>query len=109
MSYRVVTGGRIPYVHSLAGLGQGPSTVQISPSALPWWQQIAIPVGQSVGTAVSQRIAYGKNQYGGYPSGFTLGTPYGMYGGGAFGSFQPSTLLLIGGAALVAMMMLRGK
>lgn len=108
MSYRVVAGERaIPYVHALSGLGDGPSTVAIAPSSLPWWQQIAIPVGQSVGSAVSQRIAYGQQQYGAYPSGFQFSTPYGAYGGGSFGSFQPSTLLLIGGATLLAMMMLR--
>jgi hypothetical protein len=107
MSYRVLTDASIPYVHSLSGLGQSPSTVQISPSELPWWQQIAIPVGQSVGSAVSQRIAYGQQPYGAYPSGFMYQTPYGQYGGGAYGSFQPSSLLLIGGAALLALMMLR--
>jgi hypothetical protein len=107
VSYRVVAGGRIPSVHSLAGLGDGPSTVSIAPSSLPWWQQIAIPVGQSVGSAAAQRLAYGQQPYGAYPSGFQLSTPYGAYGGGTFGSFQPSTLLLIGGAALLAMMMLR--
>lgn len=107
MSYRVLTSSSIPYVHALSGLGQGPSTVQISQSDLPWWQQIAIPVGQSVGTAVSQRIAYGQQPYGGYPSGFMFQGPAGAYGGGAYGSFQPSTLLLVGGAALLALMMLR--
>lgn len=109
MSYRVVTSpGGIPYVHALSGgLGQTPSTVAIAPSSLPWWQQIAIPVAQSVGSAVSSRIAYGKQPYGAYPSGFAVSTPYGAYGGGSYGSFQPSTLLLIGGAALLAMMLMR--
>ena len=93
----------VPFAGPRAGLGQGtPATVEIQPSSLPWWQQIVIPVGQQVGSAVSQRIAYGQQPYFG-ASGFFLqpgaGSPY--YGTG-FGGFDPRTLLLLGaGLALV--------
>jgi hypothetical protein len=66
-------------------------------------EAVGVPLAQ--GTA--QRIAYGRQPYGYYPSGFQFSSPYGTYGGGAFGSFQPSTLLLLGGAALLLLMMMK--
>lgn len=98
----------VPYAGPGAGLGQA-STVSIASSSLPWWQQIAIPVAQQVGSAFSQRIAYGTPPPYAYPGGSSFylqpgaGSPY---IGTGFGGFDPRTLLLlgVGGLALVMLM-----
>lgn len=95
-----------------AGLGQAqpPPSTYVIPSQYNWWQQILIPLGQSVGGAVSSRIAYGRQ-----PAPYT--TPYGYgsgspgtglpYAGGGIGGFDPKILLLFGGAFALLMMLRR--
>ncbi|MGH7259948.1 MAG: hypothetical protein ACREI9_04620 [Nitrospiraceae bacterium] len=100
MSRVVAAGGSIPYAYG--GLGQ---EVTPLPASAPWWGQLIQSVGVPLAQGTASRIAYGRQPSGIYPSGFQFTSPYGTYGGGAFGSFQPSTLLLLGGAALLVLMM----
>ncbi len=103
MSRIVAMGGALPF--SYGGLGQDP--VPPLPASAPWWGQLIQSVGVPLAQGTASRIAYGRQPSGIYPSGFQFTSPYGTYGGGAFGSFQPSTLLLLGGAALLVVMMMR--
>jgi len=104
----------VPFAGPSAGLGQA-QTVQIAPSNLPFWQQILIPVGQSIGGAVSSRIAYGRHPApytspfgGGYGSQFYFDPGTGQpYTGAGFGGFDPKMLLLFGGGIALLMMLSR--
>lgn len=92
-----------------------PSTYVIPPSPYQWWQQILIPFGQSIGGAVSSRIAYGKQPApyttpygGGYGSQFYFDPGTGQpYAGGGLGGFDPKILLLFGGGIALLMMLRR--
>jgi hypothetical protein len=107
MSRIVAAGGTLPF--SYAGLGQDPSSPVASlPSSAPWWGTLIQNVGVPLAQGTASRIAYGRQPTGIYPSGFQFTSPYGgTYSGGAFGSFQPSTLLLLGGAALLLLVMMK--
>jgi len=102
---RIVAAGGLPF--SYAGLGQDPVPVASLPSSAPWWGTLIQNVGVPLAQGTASRIAYGRQPTGIYPSGFQFTSPYGTYGGGAFGSFQPSTLLLLGGAALLMFLMMK--
>jgi hypothetical protein len=102
----VAAGGTLPF--SYVGLGQDPAVPVASlPSSAPWWGTLIQNVGVPLAQGTASRIAYGRQPTGIYPSGFQFTSPYGSYGGGAFGSFQPSTLLLLGGAALLLLVMMK--
>jgi hypothetical protein len=101
MSRIVAAGGAVPF--SYAGLGADPPP----PAPITGWQQIIQSIGVPLAEGTAARIAYGRQPTGIYPSGFQFTSPYGSYGGGAFGSFQPSTLLLLGGAALLLLVMMK--
>lgn len=105
MSYR--TRRRIPYVHALSsGLG---ATAE---APTPWYGELLSKIADPLSGALSQRIAYGKQTpYYGYgstppPTYYSGGGPGDFSSFGGFGGISP-TMLLLGGAALVAMMMLR--
>lgn len=110
MSYRVLTEARLPYVHSVGGLGA--NDLVATSSSDPWGVRIAEAFGTPIIGALSQRIAYGKPPEYAYPTGNSslyyqpggASTPYFGYG---TGGFDPRTLMLIGGAGLLAMMLLR--
>lgn len=106
MSYRVLTGPAIPFVHALpSGLGVEPAT----PSSAPWWGQIIQSVAEPFAQAGAQRLAYGKTDPYYSPYG-TSPMYYGQGGSSSFGvgGISP-TMLLVGGAALLAVMMLGRK
>lgn len=107
MSYRVVTGPGLPFVHALpSGLGQDPSTPVVPPiQDAPWWGTLIARVADPLAKGVSSRIAYGQTPTAArYPSEFAVSTPTGTYRGGAFGGFDPTMLLLLGGGALLLLM-----
>jgi hypothetical protein len=104
VSYRVLTGPAIPFVHAL------PSGLGAEPEAPSTWKEIIFRLSQPFAQAGSQRIAYGRTDpyyspYGGGGSQMYYGAGAGAYGSPLSG-ISP-TMLLLGGAALVAMMMLR--
>lgn len=103
MSYRVLTSpAGLPFVPALGeGLGQEPSGTL--PESAPWWGHLIQSVGLPLAEGTAARIAGS----GAYPSRFTIDTPRGQYSGGAYGGFDPTTLVLIGGAALLAMMLMK--
>lgn len=106
MSYRARR--RVPYVHALAG-GLGRATItEVPPSySGPWYGEILSKIADPLSGALAQRIAFGKQDplYSGYGYGSTYGAGgYSSFGG--FGGISP-TMLLLGGAALLAVMMLR--
>jgi len=72
----------------------------------PLWARFVAAFSTPVVSAVSSRIAYGQT-YAPYPGTFYGGTqtPGGTYGAGGF--ISPQTLLLLGGAAILAMMLMR--
>ena len=108
MSYRVLTGPAIPFVHALpSGLGADPETAYSG----PWWGQAIQKFIDPLGGAVAQRVAYGKTDpyYSPYGYGSTPPLYYGQGSPlGSFGGISP-TMLLVGGAALLAVMMLGRK
>jgi len=109
VSYR--TRRRLPYVHALSGLGVTRGTVGAEAPSYsgPWYGEILSKIADPLSGALAQRIAYGKTDpyytsYGSTPAYYGGAAGYSSFGG--FGGISP-TMLLIGGAALVAMMMLR--
>jgi len=105
VSYRVLTGPAIPFVHALPG-GLGAEPEAPAPGS---WKEIIFKLSEPFAQAGAQRLAYGKTDpyYSPYgpssPQFYGQGSPYSSMG---FGGISP-TMLLLGGAALVAMMMLR--
>jgi hypothetical protein len=110
MSYRVLTGPAIPYVHALpSGLGFDGSVGETSSGST--WKDIILRLSEPFAQAGAQRLAYGKTDP--YYSAYGYGSSpmyYGAQGafGSGFGGLSPTTLLL-GGAALLAVMMLGRK
>ena len=103
MSYRVLTGPAIPFVHALPG-GLG-----AEPEAPGTWKDIIFQLSQPFAQAASQRIAYGQTQpYYGSTLFSPMQSPYSYSPLGSFGGISP-TMLLVGGAALLAVMMLGRK
>ena len=113
MSYQLPrAGGKIPYVTAVEnrdGLGQSqPAPLVATSEKDPVGFRLAETLGRPILAALSSRIAYGQTPGAAYyPSGFGVQTPTGFYGGGAFGGFDPRTILLIGGAGLLALMLMR--
>jgi len=101
---------RIPYVHAISGLGLTRGTVGGEAPSSPWYGELLTKIADPLSDALAQRIAYGKTDpyYSSYGSSqqYYPAAGAGGYGYSAFGGISP-TMLLIGGAALVAMMMLR--
>lgn len=106
MSYRVLTDASIPYVHALpGGLGADPEVP--APGS---WRDVIFRLSEPFARAASQRLAYGKTDPYYSPYGGGGGSPM-FYGAGSgyqssIGGISPS-MLLIAGAALLAVMMLR--
>jgi hypothetical protein len=107
VSYRVLTGPAIPFVHALpSGLGfDGDAGTASSGST---WKDIIARLAEPFAQAGAQRLAYGKTDP--YYSAYGASPMY--YGqsayGSSFGGISP-TMLLVGGAALLAVMMLGRK
>lgn len=105
MSYRVLTGRAIPFVHALpSGLGAEPEAP--APGS---WREVIFRLSEPFAQAASQRIAYGRtdpyySSYGAAPQ-YYPGQPSPSSFSG-IGGISPS-MLLLGGAAVLAMMMLR--
>lgn len=115
MSYQPVTGRGSVIARARRarnGLGQLQPQLPPAPPAVgtttsdPLWARIFAPLAAPFAQATASRIAYGQTpNY--FPSGFGFQSPTGFYGGGAYGGFNPSSLLLLGGAGLVVMMLMR--
>lgn len=93
---------RIPYVHALGPhRGLALPYPQSEPASEPYWFRIVDPFVH----AFSSRIAHGQTPVTAAPSGAYVQTPIGSVSGGTWGGFDPRTLLLIGGAAVLFLAM----
>lgn len=104
MSYRVLTGPAIPFVHALpSGLGLVAEPEAPAPGS---WKELVFRLSEPFAQAGAQRLAYGKTDPSGSPFSPPRGSAFGYDSMSPFGGLSP-TMLLLGGVALVAMMMLR--
>lgn len=72
-----------------------PTTPTPPPSTTTWWQELVGDLSRVFGEAAASRIKYGEHPP--YPSGVYASTENGAIFGGAWGGFDPTSLVLVGG------------